>query len=111
MPHPRRSCTNGHARPNGLCIHIITYGKSRGCPQIPMPELIHVDCSSLQPAPEHLRLQFTGADQELSQYFFSNPSHETVFQETLDQLEARILNGPFQQEGCAAVVINCVSGT
>ena len=31
-------------------------------------------------------------------------------EDTLDKLEVDILNGPFQQGGCAAVVVNCMSG-
>ena len=111
MPYTRRSHANGHARPNGLCIHVITYGRSRGHAQIPMPKLVHVDCVQTEPPLLHLREKYTGVDRELADHYWSNPLHESLFQRTLDQLEVRILNGPFQRGGCAAVVVNCVSGT
>lgn len=110
-PRPRRSLTNGHLRPNGLCIHIITYGKSRGKPTIPMPTLFALDCLNTEPPPADIREKYTGADPELADLYFSNPLHEKLFREVLDRLEVRILNGPFLSGGCAAVVVNCMSGT
>lgn len=110
-PRPRRSLTNGHLRPNGLCIHIITYGKSRGKPAIPLPTLFALDCLNTEPPPAAIRERYTGADPELADLYFSNPLHEKLFREVLDRLEVRILNGPFLSGGCAAVVVNCMSGT
>ncbi|CAF9936134.1 MAG: hypothetical protein ALECFALPRED_006708 [Alectoria fallacina] len=110
MPYTRRSHTNGDLRPNGLCIHVITYGRKRGHAQIPIPKLIHVDCVQTEPPPLELREKYTGVDKELSDVYWSNPLHVKLLQETLDQLEIKILNGPFLQGGCAAVVVNCMSG-
>lgn len=111
MPSLRQSRTNGDARPNGLCIHVITYGrKKRGHAPIPMPKLIHVDCVQTEPPPQDLRDKYTGVDKELADHYWANPLHEEVFQKALDYVEVRILNDPFQRGGCAAVVVNCMSG-
>ena len=57
-----------------------------------------------------LREKYTGVDKELADHYWSNKLHLKLFEETLDQLEVRILNGPFLRGGCAAVVVNCMSG-
>ena len=75
-----------------------------------MPKLIHVDCVQTEPPPLELREKYTGVDKELTDVYWSNPLHVKLLEETLDQLEVKILNGPSQQGGCAAVVVNCVSG-
>lgn len=107
----RRSRTNGNARPAGLCVHVITYGrKERGHAPIPMQKLIHVDCVQTEPPPSDLREKYTGVDKELADHYWANPLHESLFQKTLDDLEVRLFNGPFLQGGCAAVVVNCMSG-
>ena len=63
-----------------------------------------------EPPPLELREKYTGIDKELADVYWSNPLHVKLREETLDQLEVSILNGPFLQGGCAAVVVNCMSG-
>ena len=75
-----------------------------------MPKLVHVDCVNTEPPPLELREKYTGVDKELADVYWSNPLHVKLREETLDKLEVDILNGPFQQGGCAAVVVNCMSG-
>ena len=76
-----------------------------------MPTLLALDCLNTEPPPADIREKYTGADAELADVYFANPLHETLYQEVLDRLEVRILNGPFLRGGCAAVVVNCMSGT
>ena len=75
-----------------------------------MPKLVHVDCVQTEPPPLELREKYTGVDKELADVYWSNPLHVKLREETLDRLELKILDGPFQRGGCAAVVVNCMSG-
>ncbi len=76
-----------------------------------MPKLFNASCTCFDPPPKHLQDDHTGADPEIFDHFFSNPIHEKYFESILDRLEVKILNGPFQRGGCAAVVVFCHSGT
>lgn len=77
-----------------ICLHMITFGDSRGQPEIPMPVLICLDLSRAQAPPRHLQQTYTGASFELARSFFSLPGHENLYHNCLrllkDKLDSRL---------------------
>ena len=100
--------------PPRICLHMITFGDSRGQPDIPMPVLMSLDLSGAQAPPRHLLQRYTGASFELARSFFSLPGHESLYRNCLRTLDDRLDSGladPRERVGgCVAVVVNCRAG-
>lgn len=104
-----------------LCLHLITFGSSRGSPEIPVPVLLHLDISTMRPPSRDLRQRYTGASPRLAAAFFSLPGHEAYYRSMLEALRGQLLGVLSDPEfrrsssgrhggGCVAVLLNCKAG-